>query len=459
MHICFKALGAFFISDISGFIIEMMFKDRRRFMIVSFSLYMFMYMTLLTAINHEASGIVDGKAQLILYYVDMFCVTMGFVFYAVFYDIYKKRNFPLYAAIINTIVLLSALLIKIEAVFMVLAPIVGTFLGFFGGFFYTCMALSLLDDRRPGMTMGIAMSLAVFMQWLLQICIGIPILYIFIIDVCVMLFFICCKERFESKKSSLKVSDVQMIDILPIFITAGIIFLVFCFDNRMENILTAQQFETVDIYTWPRLFLIPGYLGFGYFHDRFKGLYDQLSVLMAALLSIISLILLSAGLYLNLAMIIFYLELGLTISYYNLVFWRISLNKKHQSFWACMGRIIDGGVSIILALFWKMDFSLSIEIIINILVIIMIVILIVVENRNRITENRKPDLEEFIRKYELTDREKDVFYELLKPEAKVEQMAEELFISRRTLQRHISSIYEKCGVSSRVGLITLIYKE
>ena len=428
-------------------------------MIVSFSLYMFMYMTLLTAINHEASGIVDGKAQLILYYVDMFCVTMGFVFYAVFYDVYKKRSFPLYAAIINTIVLLSALLIKIEAVFMVLAPIVGTFLGFFGGFFYTCMALSLLDDRRPGMTMGIAMSLAVFMQWLLQICIGIPILYIFIIDVCVMLFFICCKERFESKKSSLKVSDVQMIDILPIFITAGIIFLVFCFDNRMENILTAQQFETVDIYTWPRLFLIPGYLGFGYFHDRFKGLYDQLSVLMAALLSIISLILLSAGLYLNLAMIIFYLELGLTISYYNLVFWRISLNKKYQSFWACMGRIIDGGVSIILALFWKIDFSLSIEIIINILVIIMIVILIVVENRNRIIENRKPDLEEFIRKYELTDREKDVFYELLKPEAKVEQMAEELFISRRTLQRHISSIYEKCGVSSRVGLITLIYKE
>ena len=428
-------------------------------MIVSFSLYMFMYMTLLTAINHEASGIVDGKAQLILYYVDMFCVTMGFVFYAVFYDVYKKRSFPLYAAIINTIVLLSALLIKIEAVFMVLAPVVGTFLGFFGGFFYTCMALSLLDDRRPGMTMGIAMSLAVFMQWLLQICIGIPILYIFIIDVCVMLFFICCKERFESKKSSLKVSDVQMIDILPIFITAGIIFLVFCFDNRMENILTAQQFETVDIYTWPRLFLIPGYLGFGYFHDRFKGLYDQLSVLMAALLSIISLILLSAGLYLNLAMIIFYLELGLTISYYNLVFWRISLNKKYQSFWACMGRIIDGGVSIILALFWKMDFSLSIEIIINILVIIMIVILIVVENRNRIIENRKPDLEEFIRKYELTDREKDVFYELLKPEAKVEQMAEELFISRRTLQRHISSIYEKCGVSSRVGLITLIYKE
>ena len=95
MHICFKALGAFYISDISGFIIEMMFKDRRRFMIVSFSLYMFMYMTLLTAINHEASGIVDGKAQLILYYVDMFCVTMGFVFYAVFYDVYKKRSFPL----------------------------------------------------------------------------------------------------------------------------------------------------------------------------------------------------------------------------------------------------------------------------------------------------------------------------------------------------------------------------
>ncbi|MBR3250427.1 MAG: helix-turn-helix transcriptional regulator [Erysipelotrichaceae bacterium] len=434
-------------------------EDKYRFLIISFSLYMFMYMTLLTAVNHEASGIVNARAQLVLYYVDMFCVTLGFILYAVFYDIFKRRTFPLYAAIINTVVLLSSLLIKIEAVFMVLAPIAGLFLGFFGGFFYTYMALSFQDERNSGMTMGLAMSLAVFAQWFLQIFIGIPILYIFIIDVCVMIFFICYKDRYKIERSECEIKAVKMTDVLPIFIVTGIIFLVFCFDNRMENILTAQQFKTINIYTWPRLFLIVSYLGYGYVHDKFEGLYDQLSVLVAALLSIISLILLSTGSYLNLAMSIFYLELGLIISYYNLVFWKICLNKKHLSFWASMGRIIDGGISTVLALVWKKELSLFTEIIIDIIVIILIVILIFTENRKRIDKQGKPDLEEFIRKHELTKREQDVFNKLLKPETGVEQMADELFISRRTLQRHISSIYEKCGVSNRAGLIALVYKE
>ena len=437
-----------------------MLKDsKQRFLIISFGLYMFMYMTLLTAINHEASGIVDAGAQLILYYVDMFCVTLGFILYSVYYDVLKRRNFPIYIAIINTVILLSSLIIKIESLFMVLAPIVGLFLGFFGGFFYTYLALSLQDDGNAGMTTGIAISLAVFLQWLLQICIGIPILYIFIIDVFVMIVFICFKDRYEIRESGYEISPVKTTDILPILIVTGIIFLIFCFDNRMENILTMEQFKTINIYTWPRLFLIVSYLGFGYIHDRFKGIYDQLCVLIAALFSIISLILLSRGFHLNLAMVIFYLELGLTISYYNLIFWKLSLNKKHLSFWASMGRILDGGVSIILVLFWKGGFDLSVEIIIDIIVIILIVILITAENRNRAIEGNEPDLEEFVRRYDLTDREKDVFYELLKPEMGVEQMAEDLYISRRTLQRHISSIYEKCNVTNRVGLITLVYKK
>ena len=115
----------------------MMFADsKKRFLLISFALYMFMYMTLLTAINQEASGIVDAGAQLILYYVDMFSVMMGFIIYSLFYDVFKKRDFPLFIAVFNVIILFCTFIVKTEAIFMIMAPIIGLLLGFFGGYLH-----------------------------------------------------------------------------------------------------------------------------------------------------------------------------------------------------------------------------------------------------------------------------------------------------------------------------------
>ena len=37
-------------------------------------------------------------------------------------------------------------------------------------------------------------------------------------------------------------------------------------------------------------------------------------------------------------------------------------------------------------------------------------------------------------------------------EQSIQEIADELFISRRVAQRHIASIYEKAGVTTRIGL-------
>ena len=41
---------------------------------------------------------------------------------------------------------------------------------------------------------------------------------------------------------------------------------------------------------------------------------------------------------------------------------------------------------------------------------------------------------------------------LLSTDLGVQEIADELFISRRVAQRHIASIYEKAGVTTRLGL-------
>lgn len=55
----------------------------------------------------------------------------------------------------------------------------------------------------------------------------------------------------------------------------------------------------------------------------------------------------------------------------------------------------------------------------------------------------------------LTPREAEVFLLLITTEENIQQMADSLYMSKRNFQRHITSIYEKAGVKSRMGLYQL----
>lgn len=48
---------------------------------------------------------------------------------------------------------------------------------------------------------------------------------------------------------------------------------------------------------------------------------------------------------------------------------------------------------------------------------------------------------------------------MISTEESIQQIAEGLYISRRTCQRHITAIYEKIGVRSRMGLYQLFVEE
>lgn len=62
------------------------------------------------------------------------------------------------------------------------------------------------------------------------------------------------------------------------------------------------------------------------------------------------------------------------------------------------------------------------------------------------------DIEEFAQSMGLTDREREVLALMVTTEDENQKMANDLGISRRTLQRHIAQVYEKTGVQSRIGL-------
>lgn len=74
------------------------------------------------------------------------------------------------------------------------------------------------------------------------------------------------------------------------------------------------------------------------------------------------------------------------------------------------------------------------------------------------TLSEEEKLRKFSEAFSFTEREAEVFNYLVNTEDNVQTIAESLYVSRRTLERYISAIYEKNGVKSRVGLLNLYNK-
>ena len=72
-----------------------------------------------------------------------------------------------------------------------------------------------------------------------------------------------------------------------------------------------------------------------------------------------------------------------------------------------------------------------------------------------VNKNRGEYSQKFAEAFSLTQREREVFERLISTEESVQEMADVLYMSRRTLQRYIASIYEKTGTKSRLGLYRL----
>ena len=72
--------------------------------------------------------------------------------------------------------------------------------------------------------------------------------------------------------------------------------------------------------------------------------------------------------------------------------------------------------------------------------------------------DEKEKLRRFSELYSLTERESEVFDHLVNTEDSIQVIAENLYVSKRTLERYVSAIYEKTGVKSRIGLLNLYNK-
>ena len=458
-------------------------KHRIIFLIAFFSIYMFEYMVTLTFIDQRNIGVSDPTWQLALHYIDYVLVAAGFVSFALLRKIFKNEKARIRLLVIPNLVYFVSVIVLyfLHSViaYSIMAMLAAFSLGLLGGMVYFCMSLALSQTSYIGRVMAISAFVAVMSQYLLQeyldIMFGIPAMLVLGFSATLWLAVKkpwawlgedCLpydKESAESRKDIRKRLAILSLTVIALSVIGTF------YDTQMMRLNVHTNYQEFNFYSWPRLFVIVGYALIGFIGDLKKQKYVPIATLCMTMFAVFNPILFSEleDYYFN--MCLYYICLGVNIAYFNLMFWNIAQKSKHPEFWACMGRVISGLSDAALAAACVADLPLNLIIGIDILMFVVLVLALAVGDYLLIghrTEKGESDIEpvgelamspqERLKLYachcSLTPRETEVLERLLTTDDDLQGIADSLYISRRMVQRYVSSIYEKTETKTRLGL-------
>lgn len=250
------------------------------------------------------------------------------------------------------------------------------------------------------------------------------------------------------------------------------IALISCIFTTLDNVVTLGFAKgSMDIGHWPRLFLgISGLLA-GFLFDLRERSYMNIIMYCITLLSTICLLIIESNGSFLIGLIVFYVASGFFVIFFSTAFMDLSPRLKTPELWAGMGRALNNLVAIatgpVFAVMLESKDSIWGRVIILVLFVLISVCVFVMSNLVKKTDTDKNEsyvvedmcekIARFSEVFSLTKRETDVLEVLLTSDDNMQNIANQLFISRAVLYRHIASLNEKTNTNSRIGLIQFYY--
>ena len=191
------------------------------------------------------------------------------------------------------------------------------------------------------------------------------------------------------------------------------------------------------------------------------------------ILSVLCIVSIEMSGLLYIGLMIFYVSAGFFAIYLMTSFMSFSIKTEKPDVWAGLGRAINNLSAVITTLpaLTLLGSKMNVTIIVTALILFVLISIFMVlyflqyrhvdEKEEEIPQNVLEDeelFEAFSDAYSLTPKEKEVLRLLLTTEDNIQDIAEQLFISRAALYRHIGSLNEKTETKSRIGILQCYYK-
>lgn len=283
----------------------------------------------------------------------------------------------------------------------------------------------------------------------------------------------------------------------------ALVMLLACQFSTLDNVVTIANAQgTISVEQWPRLFLAASGIVAGFLFDIGQRRYMGLAMFCVALLSTCSILATEAGINPLVGLISFYLGSGCFVVFFTTTFLLLALRMNTPALWAGMGRTANNicafalsGASLALVQTGDAVLTMFVTVILFALISITMVAsgLLVLPNtpqtantattskadtdvtqtpdfasegnvaapskanagptkqNNALTERKH--LAAFAKRYNLTPREIDILQAVSTDERPLKQVAEDLGISLRMVQRHLTSLYKKTNTQTRTGLV------
>ena len=329
--------------------------------------------------------------------------------------------------------------------------------------FYTSMC-RMKTEQYLARTVGISYALGILLQFVNNNLIRselaeMIVLFVFLlILIALLLKWDYCKE--DKVQTNLSLSDEEGNDVNGKIVGILLILLVLlmtCIFSTLDNAVTlVHSSGEMDIGQWPRILLAFSGLVAGFVFDFKNRKYMGIIMYCVMVLSTICIAV-----------------LRFSAVFFTCGFMEISRYMKVPKLWAGMGRAVNNMTAAVIAnpvlLLLSSDCDLVTIVLILVLFVAVSIVAVMYTFQKKIfleeliatvaeEINDEEKLRNFSELFSFTERESEVFDRLVNTEDNNQEIAESLFVSRRTLERHISAIYEKTGVKSRIGLLNLYNK-
>lgn len=422
---------------------------------------------------------------------------LGFLFFAIIKKyINKKLKYGLLSAFIVVETLLFALMEYSESYgFVVITGcVMFALFGVMGSAVYYIASVYLKSNRNVASTIGLAYGLGIMFQFgdNNMVASKIARLIIFAIVLVVWIAIILNlyleeNEEFQNEKSrkvkyektaskniECKNTASTNAEYKNSHITAIVliitIMLMACIFSTLDNIVTYYHSKGImDIGQYPRLLLAISGVVAGVLFDLKERKLMCLIMYSVTLLSTICMLVITMGEPFIIGLVVFYLSAGFFSVFFTTAFVNLSFEMKTPELWAGMGRATN---NLCAALMGTVFFSLfnSTNMLSNSIVIIILFVFVSIfmaiyygknSKKSYVAESLESDdnkMENFVQQFSLSKRECEVLETLLKSDKNVKEIAQELYISRAALYRHISNMNEKTDTKSREGLIKFYYQ-
>ena len=439
-----------------------------------FASFMFFQFSLLGLGNHAGEGWLSNEKRELVYYGLQVLVIIGLLGYAAAEHFLQGERIRKNAGrvILALLFICSAVMCFAEKgslFYLVVTFAAMPGLGYLGGTVYRCMSRETAAGAKTARSMGIGCAVATALQFLLQIQWGeTPLLPVFVLAALVLTAFLTKGDPQKEKQGSVEETTPRAL-LFACLTTAAFLLFTGFYNGYIHHLQIQSDYTEYNVYSLPRLMLIPCYLLFAWLGDKRQGrLVPVLSLCIALTAMLNSVLTASASAY-RLNMCLFYCAVAAAVAYYDLTFWRLAEGTKHPALWAPMGRVLDSAMVLVTTGVKLSNYSAPVVLALNLAGLAAIIVLMTVNgtfNLNAVTEQisapegSSPEytFEQIRKKYVLTPRETDVLKELVLTEDKQTVISERLSITVKSLQRYVTSLYKKTGTETRSGLTDLYHK-